>query len=109
MFSGPILLKTRDNRPMVEIIHDIALSMGAGSGEPSSEMAGQLVSVVVASPEAGEALRTYGLDAIIYDLVPFVGGRLTHRTSAGLIVSGELAAAHRAGVKPADAGNSTQT
>lgn len=99
MYSGPISLKIRDDRPMVEIIHDIALGMGNRSGEPSSEIAGQLVSVVVASPDAGEALRTYGLDAIIHDLTPFVGGKLTHRTLAGLIVSGEMAAAERSRAK----------
>ncbi len=105
MSSGPIPLKIRDDRPMVEIIHDIALGIGTRSGEPSSEIAGQLVSVVVASSDAGEALRTYGLDAIIYDLTPFVGGRLTHRTLTGLIVSGEVAAAERAGAKRDIAGS----
>lgn len=33
MSSGPISLKIRDDRPMVEIIHDIALGMGNRSGE----------------------------------------------------------------------------
>ena len=77
---GPRPLSTPDQRDMIDIIHDIALVSGEGSGEPSSELAGQLLSVVVASPEAAEALRRYGMDAMIYDLVPMVSGKLTHRT-----------------------------
>ena len=95
--SGPRARRSRDERPLIEIIHEIALRIGEGSGEPSSEIAGQLVSVVMASPGADEALRTYGADALIYDVVPMVGGVLTHRTRDGRIVPGHVAAAHRAG------------
>ena len=98
---GPRPLSTPDQRDMIDIIHDIALVSGEGSGEPSSELAGQLLSVVVASPEAAAALRTYGMDAMIYGLVPIAGGKLTHRTRSGDIVPGAWAAAHMAGAKPA--------
>lgn len=91
--TGPMPHGSRDERPMVEIIHEIAEAIGDGAGEPSTEIAGQLVSVVVASPAAGEALRTYGTDALIYGLVPIVGGELTHRTRDGSIVAGHGASA----------------
>lgn len=95
--TGPTPLSERDERDMIHVIHDIALATGEGAGEASTEIAGQLLSVVVACPEAGEALRVYGADAVIYDLVPFCGGELTHRTAAGRLLPGRVAAAYRAG------------